>query len=283
MVWGRLTRKQKTSRPDNVWPDMWKHMSDASKRNAKQKWAVEKPKHDNARKLRGIFFIEPDDEEFKDIMKNARRKLEIPMPAATPCKTPINSSGETYCGIGKSKTKHACIVEADESTRIRLKGAPSRYHGDHISAKGINSLSRYNLVHKFSPILQALKILDAKAAVERMGKMEKIPAWQLPKVRNKKEVIDEGRNKGREVHFASLMDLCHLKNSELEPKFQKYKDRVVLRGDIVKYDSGSYAVFAEQVISITNDSRKDHGHKIKTTWMRRTSSRRSIRLHPGKN
>ena len=42
------------------------------------------------------------------------------------------------------------------------------------------------------------------------------------------------------------MDLCHLKNSELEPNFQMYKGRVVLRGDIVKDDSGSYAVFTEQ-------------------------------------
>ena len=42
------------------------------------------------------------------------------------------------------------------------------------------------------------------------------------------------------------MDICHLKNSELEPTFQKYKGRVVLRGDIVKDDSGSYAVFTEQ-------------------------------------
>ena len=35
-------------------------------------------------------------------------------------------------------------------------------------------------------------------------------------------------------------------NAELEPKFQKYKGRVVLRGDIVKDDSGVYAVFTEQ-------------------------------------
>ena len=48
------------------------------------------------------------------------------------------------------------------------------------------------------------------------------------------------------VHFASLMDICHLKNAELETKHQKYKGRVVLRGDIVKDDSGSYAVFTEQ-------------------------------------
>ena len=42
------------------------------------------------------------------------------------------------------------------------------------------------------------------------------------------------------------MDLCHLKNSELEPQDQKYSGRVVLRGDIAKDDSGSYAVFTEQ-------------------------------------
>ena len=32
----------------------------------------------------------------------------------------------------------------------------------------------------------------------------------------------------------------------METKHQKYKGRVVLRGDIVKHDSGSYAVFTEQ-------------------------------------
>ena len=53
------------------------------------------------------------------------------------------------------------------------------------------------------------------------------------------------------THFALLMDLCHLKSSELEPQFQKYKGRVALRGDIVKDDSGSYAVFTEQ---------RDHRH-----------------------
>ena len=76
--------------------------------------------------------------------------------------------------------------------------------------------------------------------------MEKISAWNLTKVRSKKEVIDEGSTTGAKVHFASLMDICHLKNAELETEHQKYKGRVVLRGDIVKDDSGSYAVFTEQ-------------------------------------
>ena len=72
-----------------VWPDLWKFMSDAAKKKAKQRWAIEKPKLNNARQLRGIFFIEPEDVEFRHIIKNARRKLEIPMPAPMPCKIPI--------------------------------------------------------------------------------------------------------------------------------------------------------------------------------------------------
>ena len=76
--------------------------------------------------------------------------------------------------------------------------------------------------------------------------LKKIPAWDLTKVRSQKEVIDEARTKSAKVHFASLMDICYLKNAELEAKHQKYKCRVVLRGDIGKDDSGSYAVFTEQ-------------------------------------
>ena len=79
-----------------------------------------------------------------------------------------------------------------------------------------------------------------------MGKLEKILAWNLTKVKGKKQVVEEAVTSGATVHFASLMDICHLKNAELEAKHQKYKSRVVLRGDIGKDDSGSSAVFTEQ-------------------------------------
>ena len=118
-------------------------MSDAAKSKAKQKWAIEKPKLDNARQLRGIFFIEPDDEEFKHTMKNARRKLEIPMPAAMPC--------SKNCGQNKSSFR----------------------------------------------------------------------------------VIDGSLSSQESIGVGASISL-------------KYKGRVVLRGDIVKDDLGSYAVFAEQ-------------------------------------
>ena len=45
-------------------------------------------------------------------------------------------------------------------------------------------------------------------------------------------VIDEARTSGATVHFASLMNICHLESAEWEAKNQKYKGRVVLRGDV---------------------------------------------------
>ena len=80
-----------------------------------------------------------------------------------------------------------------------------------------------------------------------MGEIGKDSGVDLTKVRSKSKVTDEARTKGIiKVHFASLMDICHFKNAELETKHQKYKGRVVLRCDIVKDNSGSYAVFTEQ-------------------------------------
>ena len=91
---------------------------------------------------------------------------------------------------------------------------------------------------------QAMKIPAAKAAVDKeWEKLEKISAWNLTKVRSKKQVIDEARTSGAKVHFASSMDICHL---NWRQNTKNTKGRVVLRGDIVKDNSGSYAVFTEQ-------------------------------------
>ena len=170
------------------------------------------------------------------------------MPAAMPCKTPANCSGETCRSIGKRKIKYACIVDVDESMRITLESVPHRNHEDHISAKGINSLGHHNLVHKFIPMPQALKTTSCEGCTgKRKGKIGKDTGMAADESqKQEKEVIDEARNEGRIVHFASLMDICHLLNSELELLYQKYKGRVLFRGDIEKDDSGSYAVFTEQ-------------------------------------
>ena len=61
----------------------------------------------------------------------------------------------------------------------------------------------------------------------------------------KKMLFLKRKKRKRKVHFATSMDICHLKNAEVEPKHQKYTGRVVFRGDMVKDDSGAYAVFSQ--------------------------------------
>ena len=58
----------------------------------------------------------------------------------------------------------------------------------------------------------------------------------------------------------------------------------MFRGDIVKDDSGSYAVFTEQGSSASQmTAAKVMGYHIQTARVRRTSRGCSISLYPGKN
>ena len=73
-----------------------------------------------------------------------------------------------------------------------------------------------------------------------------MPAWDPTQVKEKDDVKAQADLKGLPVHFADLMALCFLKNVELEKAQQKYKGRVVLRGDNIKNQEGWQAVFTEQ-------------------------------------
>ena len=115
--------------------------------------------------MRGIYFIDPEDKEFKETVKNARKKLETSVAPAMPCKIMKKNCGSS--GSNKINTRLACILEADESTRLRIGESLPNHFEDHIAGKGDNSLQHYNLVHKFIPMPQAMKILAAKAAVDK--------------------------------------------------------------------------------------------------------------------
>ena len=121
-------------------------MSKNAKLREKHKWAIEKPKLDNARRLRGIYFIDPEHMEFKEIILKMQG---TPMAPALPCKTcKKNNHGETRSKSNDFKSKFACILEASEATRMRMEEALPKYHEDHIVGKGNNSLQHHNMVHK---------------------------------------------------------------------------------------------------------------------------------------
>ena len=108
-------------------------MGKNAKLKEKQKWSEEKIHLDNVRKLRGIYFIDPEDKEYKETLKNARKKLETPVAPAMHCKIIKNNKN---CGSGASnkiKTKLACILESSESTRLRMGESLPNHHEDHIA------------------------------------------------------------------------------------------------------------------------------------------------------
>ena len=87
------------------------------------------------------------------------------------------------------------VVQVQASSRVSELQFTSR----------MQTLQYHNLVHKFIPMPQAMKIPAAEAALDKEWEnLEKFSAWNLTKVRSKKEVIDEARTKGATVHFASF-------------------------------------------------------------------------------
>ena len=105
--------------------------------------------------MRGIYFIDPEDKEFKETIKNARKKLETSIDPAMPCKIMKKNCGSS--ASNKIKTRLACFLEAGESTRLRMGESLPNHHEDHVAGKGNNSLQHYNLFHKFIPMPQVVK------------------------------------------------------------------------------------------------------------------------------
>ena len=131
--------------------------------------AIEKPKLDNARGLRGI----PDitliwmTGRCNTPWKKARKTytMELPLESAMLCKT-VTKYGKTCC-VNKLRMYH----RSPRSTRTRIG---KTQHGDLTAEKGVNSLSHENLLHKPISKLEAMKIPDAIAAVDkRVGKNSK--------------------------------------------------------------------------------------------------------------
>ena len=92
-------------------------------------------------------------------------------------------------------------------------------------------MSHYNLVRKFIPMPQAMKISDAKAAVdEQWKKLETIPPWQLDKVKSRKEVNLNAHRDKKKVHFPTLINICHPKkwgvrtNKSQRQKHESYSE-----------------------------------------------------------
>ena len=119
----RLTKIHTTSRSHHIWPDAWTRIGKAAqKREAIM--GYRETKTPLCRNLTGIYSIDPSDKNYKDIIKNARRKLETPTATGTPCKRESSKASIRKTVIPKTRKfkesgadiEVSCIDEMDEST-----------------------------------------------------------------------------------------------------------------------------------------------------------------------
>ena len=188
----------------------------------------------------GSISSNPEKKEFTQTIKNARKKLEIHLwLLLCPAKFWRRIVGMVR-PIKMKKTRLACILEADESKRLREGESLRNHHEDHSTRKGNNSLQSYNLVHKFVPMSQALqKFQQQKQRWTRNGKIGEI--------------------------FG------------VEPDESQKQERGKRRFRFLR------SIHWTRIISISNDSRQDHGYHLQIARMQWTSSRRSISVHPSEN
>ena len=204
-------------------------MSKKQKKHEIDRWQAEKPLLEKARQLHGYYEVPADDKDYYKILADAKEKLnDLPAPAM-----PL---------IEKAMT-----AERQSSNGKPLHNESMRKHMDHFSQSAYDNIKEYGLIHTPVSIKKANKIPAAKAAVDSEWDAHAAKkTWNIERVKPRAEVIKEAKAKNMSVHFGTLMDLCHLKHAELDVQHQKYKGRVVFRGDQVKDETGFYAVFTEQ-------------------------------------
>ena len=88
---GGLTKRQATSRPDYLWPELWTKL----------------PQLDNAKRLRGIYCNDHEDKELKETIRNAEKKLETPM---APAISPPNYHEDQIAGRGHNSLQHCSFA-----------------------------------------------------------------------------------------------------------------------------------------------------------------------------
>ena len=118
-------------------------------------------------------------ENMKNSSKNARRKLEviiettIPIKKGTKKRSSFPETEAKSCEFNQiPKTKYTCIMKTHESTWQRLESSLSKrkvMNEDYIVSKGSSSITHFNLVHKFIPMSQEMKISDVKAKADKDG------------------------------------------------------------------------------------------------------------------
>ena len=87
------------------------------------------------------------------------------------------------------------------------------------SLRGVEISKGYNLVHKFIPVPEGHELPGCEGSSEQ-GMEKAREKSSMATGKTSRGGYSGSKRRQKIVHFASL--ICHFKNAELEPEFQKY-------------------------------------------------------------
>ena len=268
-VWsdGKLVRKQKTSRPDNIWPEVWAGMGDKAKSEAIRRWPAMKKKIDDARTKRGLVATVHSTLATLANSKRGESRLMFPLIEDLPSDDPevtSNTTKDAQLIFGAWALQEGMTIKEYMKKRLIDRSTPhlampisseecedvhrEKDGGDTVIADSIkleHHLHNYLGVVQNFKIDEAMKIPEAKNALdtEWTRLIKETFDWKNP--RGYRDVQREAEAANMSIHFAQLLQLIGLKHSELDKKFQKWKGRVVIKGDQMKDQAYQAAIFQE--------------------------------------
>ena len=128
----------------------------------------------------------------------------------------------------------------------------------------------FDLGHKPISIKESMKIPEDSAAEEEL---RNLPTWNLRKVKPKAELVRQPNNDGISAHFASVVNLCHLKQAELAKHLQRKNGTVVLGEATSRTTTDTKECSLNMAHQLRRWQRQDF-------WHGERSDRRGIRTHP---
>ena len=200
---GRATRKQKTTRPPTVWPEFWKMLSSKQKEQAAREWVLEKPRLEAAQAARGFTHVPEDDNEYLGIINAARARLARGEPPAMLCIPYVcYSAGGDPCRDAPGVQCKKAGGDPCSGARGVQRLSDIRPHQDRTAPKGYASLDQMAMVHLPIAIDKAMKIPEAKKAVDAEWEAHaRKGTWNAKRVRPRAEVIAEAFAKKVSVHW----------------------------------------------------------------------------------
>ena len=287
-LWFREAAYKKSSNYQMVW-----HVN---KQLHEQQWAFDEPKLSEHREnweastfiWSGWWKVQGNHEQ------NARKKLDMPMEAAMPCTQRTTEASQQAAGSRKGNhriqqnPKHKACMHRRGSWICEkafgiycTKGSGRSHRGERF-----NSVSHYNLVHKFHSYTPSDE--NPRCETQRWTKNGRSSksCWRgkMIMVKSKKEVILEAQKEKRKVHFASLMDICHLKKYGVGTEVSKVRRLgCAPRWHCERRFRLVCCIHRARFVCVTHDGRKGNVCHGETTRLCRTSIRRSIRLRSSKN